>query len=110
MGRSVELELATVVLGDRRLEARARRVVGQLSRYPGAAFAVAGEDGAGAEALYRFFQNEAVRPEAVLEAHAAATWQRARGRGRVLVVQDTTVLDYTRLIRSEGMPPSRRNS
>jgi hypothetical protein len=103
MGRSVEQELATVVLGDRRLEARARRVVAQLSRHPGAAFAVAGENGAGAEALYRFFQNEAVRPEAVLEAHAAATWQRARGRGRVLVAQDTTVLDYTRHRRAEGL-------
>jgi hypothetical protein len=47
------------------------------------------------EATYRFLNNEAVSPAGILEPHHVATAGRARSvGGRVLVVHDTTELDF----------------
>ena len=50
---------------------------------------------AATQAAYRFFQNPAVTPTGVVATLAEATLARCRGVDRVLVVQDTTSLDYT---------------
>ena len=44
-------------------------------------------------AAYRFFDNEKVTPEKLLEPHLAATIERMQGQLVVLLVQDTTELD-----------------
>jgi hypothetical protein len=57
-------------------------------------------------AAYRFFNHEAVEERAVLAPHRQATLQRMKEQAVVLVVQDTTELDYTRKHRVvEGAGP-----
>ena len=61
---------------------------------------VAGGCGSAArlKAAYRFFENDAIAPDAVLASHVAATYDRLALVPLVLAVQDTTLVDYT-LIR-----------
>jgi hypothetical protein len=47
-------------------------------------------------AAYRFFDNEKVTFDKVLEAHITRTLERLRGQKTVLLVQDTTEIDLTR--------------
>ena len=47
-------------------------------------------------AAYRFFNNSAVTPEQLLQPHLEATQRRMRGQSVVLIVQDTTELDFTK--------------
>ena len=101
----VERELASVDLGDARREARLRKLVEQLSRAPGASFNEACRMPADKKGAYRFFANEAVEPERILEAHFGETWRRIEGQQRVLVVQDTTSLDYRTHKGAEGLGP-----
>lgn len=48
------------------------------------------------EACYRFFDNESVTPDAIIEPHIQATRQRIRDYDVVVLAQDTTELDLTR--------------
>lgn len=47
------------------------------------------------KAGYRFFANEAIRPEQILSSHAAATVERMAKASVVLAIQDTTTLNYS---------------
>jgi hypothetical protein len=106
MSEWVQRELCGVQLGDARRAARVRWIVEHLSTHPGEHFAQAAGTKAGAKAMYRFFESEAVAPEAILEAHAACSWERAKVCPRVLIVQDTTVLDYSGHPHVEGLGPT----
>jgi hypothetical protein len=57
------------------------------------------------KAAYRFFDNEAIDPQAILESHVLATSDRLAHVSRVLAVQDTTELDWTTHPATTGMPP-----
>ena len=48
------------------------------------------------EAAYRFFDNDKVSPENILQPHIEATRERVSQTETVLLVQDTTDLDLTR--------------
>jgi hypothetical protein len=48
------------------------------------------------EAAYRFFDNDKVSPEKILQPHIEATRERISQSEVVLLVQDTTVIDLTR--------------
>ena len=84
-----------IELGDRRLEQRVRTLVGTLAKHPEASLPQACADWAEQRAAYRLFDNEAVDPGEVSKALGRATAARCVGAGRVLVVQDTTAVDYT---------------
>jgi hypothetical protein len=101
----VERELRSVDLGDARLDVRVRKLVDDLSRCPEAGFNEACRTPADKKASYRFFSNEAVEPESILEAHWEQTWRRIESQQRVLVVQDTTSLDYSSHKQTQGMGP-----
>jgi hypothetical protein len=47
-------------------------------------------------AAYRFFDNDKVTFDKVLEPHVARTMERMRGQKTVLLVQDSTEIDLTR--------------
>jgi len=102
----VESELAGVDLGDKRREARVRKLVDQLSQMPEGTFNQACPTPPDRKAAYRFFANKAVDPEAIGEAHRQSTWRRIeRQTGRVLVAQDTSSVDYSRHPRAQGLGP-----
>lgn len=96
MCEGIALELEGVDLGDKRLNARGQHLLEALAVNPEASINAACDGWSDTLAAYRFFDNPSVTPEKLLEPHNAATTVRAREHPVVLVVQDTTELDYTR--------------
>lgn len=90
-----EWEFAEADLGDRRLNRRVVRIAKSLAAAPKESIPTASDGLAETLAVYRFFDNEKVTLEKVLQPHVAQTRQRMRKHPVVLVAQDTTELDYT---------------
>jgi hypothetical protein len=82
-------------LGDARRSERLAELGMALAAFPAASFPEALGDGAGLEAAYRFFGNEAVEPAAVLEPHIRETAARCEDRAAVIVPHDSTDFVFT---------------
>ena len=89
-------ELQGVDLGDKRLNARSEKVIAALAANPEASINAACDGVSDTLAAYRLFDNDSVTPEQILKPHREATLRRMREQPVVLVVQDTTELDYTK--------------
>jgi hypothetical protein len=98
-------QLATVQLCDRRLDRRLIQLVDAFAAAPTASIPAACGRAAATKAAYRFFDNEAVEPEAILAAHVEATVARLAGEPRIVAIQDTTQLDLTSHRAAEGVGP-----
>ena len=83
-------------LGDERLNRRYTIVLDQLSSNPSASIPTALGGWSEINAAYRFFKNPNVTVEDLLEPHRERTIERMREQKVVLLVQDTTELDYTK--------------
>jgi hypothetical protein len=57
------------------------------------------------KAAYRFFDNDAIEAQAILESHVEATTARLATVPLVLAVQDTTELDWTTHLATTGLGP-----
>jgi hypothetical protein len=88
-------ELASVDLGDARLNRRLVRVAEQLGAQPGASIPVACGGWAETQAAYRWLAHENVAWESVLAPHWDCSVARMREQPVVLCVQDSTELNYT---------------
>jgi hypothetical protein len=97
------LELASTRLRDPRLETRLINTVEGLSQRPEASCTEALGDRAAIVGAYRFWNNEKVRPERILQAHAESTARRAARYGTVLAVQDATDFNFTAHPATEGL-------
>jgi hypothetical protein len=86
-------EFGGAQLGDERRTKRLVQLAQQRGRQPTASLTQAGW--AAAKAAYRFFANASITPEAILAPHRQATLGRMVGQPVVLLVQDTTQLDYS---------------
>lgn len=89
-------ELSGCQFGDKRLTKRAQKLAEVLSQYPNVSIPAALKSKADIEGCYRFFDNEKVTPEKILQPHIEATQQRIGQVDFTLLVQDTTELDLTR--------------
>lgn len=89
-------ELQGIELGDCRLEKRSERIIELLAANPEASINAACGEWSETIAAYRFFNNPAVTPEQILKPHREATKRRLRDHPVVLIVQDTTELDFTK--------------
>ena len=89
-------EMQSADLRDKRLERRLNSLLDSLSKSSTASIPAACNDRAEMVAAYRFFDNEKVEFENVLEPHIDATCKRVAQQSVVLLVQDTTELDLTR--------------
>ena len=101
----IEQELATVELGDERLVKRMKRILERLSESPLLSLKSALKGWAEVMGAYRFFNNEQTSVEKVLSPHREATLQRIKAYRRVLLIQDTSELDYTAKKKLEGTGP-----
>jgi len=91
-----EHELRHADLGDDRLNRRLCRLVTALAARPEASVPQAAVGWGQTKAAYRFWDNPRVAAEAIRAAHRQATVERLPlTPGPVLVVQDTTLLDFT---------------
>lgn len=91
--RSIERvteDFGTAELGDPRRTRRVQKVAARLVQAPSAPLPVALGTTAELEGAYRLMNNEHVRFEALMAAHAGATRKRAQMAKNVLVLHDTT--------------------
>lgn len=88
-------ELGTIDLGDKRLNRRAGNLLETLARDPQASINSSCQGWAETQAAYRFFDNDLVQPAKILQPHREATLERMIEHKVVLIVQDSTELDYT---------------
>ena len=96
VGAGIADELVGIDLGDRRLNERSKAVIEALATDPEASVNAACSTWKETIAAYRLFDNPAVTPEAILEPHYQATLDRLREHPVVLIVQDTTELDFSK--------------
>ncbi len=89
-------EVSGARFGDRRLDKRLGKVIGELGAKPNLSIPAATHARAEMEGAYRFFDNDKVSPEKILQPHIDATRERISQCDLVLLVQDTTELDLTR--------------
>ena len=91
--------------GDKRINKRYSIVLDELGRKPEISIPAASKGLKETIGAYRFFDNEKVSPEKILEPHINATIERMRENKVVLFVQDTTELDYSGQKKLEGAGP-----
>jgi hypothetical protein len=96
-------ELKSLSLGDPRLTQRAIDLCQHLGERPTAPINQACCTWAETKAAYRFFSNEEVDPEEILRAHRESTLERMRSYDRVIVVQDTTSLNFHTHLHMGGL-------
>jgi hypothetical protein len=88
--------MASVELGDERLDNRIAVVLSDLGNRPSMSIPAACQGRAEMQAAYRFFDNGKVTFQNVLAPHIQQTLQRMAGQAVVLLAQDTTEIDLTR--------------
>lgn len=89
-------EMKTADFKEKRLKKRLVRVLSDLGERPTLSIPAACGGHKETTAAYRFFDNDKVTYEGILESHYACTRQRLAEQKVVLLVQDTTELDLTR--------------
>jgi hypothetical protein len=98
-------EFRELKLGDKRLERRLRRVAGQLAAKLRAPIYGAAGDWAAAKAAYRLFDNEKVHAEKILAPHREQTLKRSREEEVILVIQDSTYLNFSEGKKGDDLGP-----
>ncbi len=96
MSVSLEDEVRGAELGDERLNNRLGKIIEELGAKPHMSVPAATHGRAEMEGAYRFFDNDKVSPQKVLQPHIEATRERISQAEVVLLVQDTTDIDLTR--------------
>ena len=96
MSVSLKDEVHGAEFGDQRLTKRRGKIVEELGAMPTMSVPAATRGRAEMEAAYRFFDNDKVLPEKMLQPHIKATRERISQAEVVLLVQDTTDIDLTR--------------
>ncbi len=96
MSSNISDELSGIDLGDKRLNQRSHQVIKSLSIDPQASVNASFDKWADTIAAYRLFDHDAITPEAILKPHYEATLARIGEHPLVLIVQDTTELDFTK--------------
>ena len=104
VAETIVAEVAGAPLGDARLSRRVEQVAAALAAAPGASLPQALGEWAALKAAYRLFDHAQVTPARLLAPHQQATAARLVGQARILAVQDTTYLDFTRHPASEVGP------
>ena len=104
--RWIDDEFGAVDLGHQDTEQRLAQIVRSRAENPGASYAqcFAG-DRHQLKAYYRFIghRRECITPDSILEGHRNRTLGRMKGQSRVLVIQDTSDLDFSERLHCNGL-------
>lgn len=100
----ISTSLPNLDLGDKRLDRRCNRLIDQFVKKPSMSMPEACGTWKSTKGAYRFYTNDAVNSEKILEAHFQKTQQKIKeAEGIILVAQDTTDIDYTFHYRTQGL-------
>jgi len=100
-----EATFGSVQLGDPRRKLRAVAIAHALARDTAASLPKQMHDGAALEASYRFLHSAHVSYEELIRPHVEATRQDCREQKTVLLIQDTTEVDYHHHPKTSGLGP-----
>lgn len=100
-----EEEFGAAALGDARRTKRLIALADTFGRRPSASLPDAAQDPAMLKAAYRFFDTDAIEPDAILTSHCSATQDRCASVPLVLAVQDTSELDWSQHPATTGLGP-----
>jgi len=98
-------EFADADLGDERRTKRLVELAQVLGQHPTAALPEACGEGSMLKAAYRFFDNDGIDPQDILQSHVESTYTRLGAVPVVLAVQDTTEVNWTRHPATQGLGP-----
>lgn len=98
-----ETEFSGLSLGDKRLDKRLLSLVTRLGEHPNESILSACHGWSEAKSAYRFFENKKVSAQKILLPHIKATHERMSQEKRVLLLQDTTELDYSNHHKKTGI-------
>jgi hypothetical protein len=98
-------EFKKINYGDKRIDKRFRKVTDQLSASPTQSINQSCKVWADTKAAYRLFDNEKVTKEKILGSHQELTIERLKSHKTVLLLQDTTYLDFTKHKKKSGLGP-----
>ncbi len=101
-------EFEEAKLGDARRTSRLQDIARAAEVSPDAGFPQMAESDGELEGIYRFFGNDAVSANAILEPHIAATMERAKGAEVCLIVHDTTAFEFSGSRKGLGLTTSQR--
>lgn len=107
-----EQEFGACELGDRRLTRRLVKIVAAEAAHPGASHAqAAGGDAHQLKACYRFLNNAAPELDltSLLQTHRRQTLRRMKPHATVLIVQDTTDLNFSSRPHCTGLGETKAN-
>jgi Transposase DNA-binding/Transposase Tn5 dimerisation domain len=102
-GPWAQCEFGFAQLGDQRRNQRLVNIAEHLAASPGGTLPQAFPDWAELKAAYRFFGQRGVSFERVLAPHLERTRQACRQPGEYLLIEDTTLLDYSRHPHTEEL-------
>src|SRR4051812_18496206 len=95
MAANIQEELAEIDLGDERRDRRIAKLASRMAASPSESVRAACKGWAEAMGGFRLLHSETVTWEKILAAHERATIERVRLCPRLLLIEDTTELDYT---------------
>ena len=100
-----EYTFGSVYLGDVRRTQRAVKIASAIAHNPAASLPAQMADEAALEATYRFLQTPDVTYEQLIGPHVAQTREAASKQQQVLLIQDTTEVDYQQHPTTTGLGP-----
>jgi hypothetical protein len=89
--------------GDKRLSTRLCLIAKGFYNNVGASIPQNSTNWTGAKGTYRFFDNNKVMSEKILEPHTTSTLKRIGDNKIILAIQDTTLLDYSTHVSTSGI-------
>jgi hypothetical protein len=98
-----DVEFCRADLGDIRRRQRLIQLASQRGVCPNASIAQSCASSSATKAAYRFYDNDAIEPQAILASHQQATVERMSAQSLLLAVQDTTELDYSHHPATSGL-------
>jgi hypothetical protein len=96
-------EFGFAQLGDKRRNHRLVKIAQKLAASPGGTLPQAFPDWAELKAAYRFFSGGAARFDEIIGAHLERTRASCREPGEYLIIEDTTLLDYTKHLATQDL-------
>lgn len=99
-------EMKNAELGDERLNKRLVKMLDSFGRNPETSIPQTFQDWSETKAAYRFFDNKKVTLEKILSPHKQRTLERIQKEKYVLMVQDTSEMNYTGQKEKQDVGPS----
>ena len=106
----VEHEYKNIDIGDNRLNKRANKVLKRFVRKPEQSIPSTFQTWSETKAAYRFFDNPSVTSKKLIKPHQIATLERIENHPTVLLIEDTSSLNYSGQLARTDLGPLQQNN